>query len=80
MKLHQMYQNILNLDINTIAIKVEKESVVRSAAISAVSKNDNAPKEKSNSMRLSAEEKAVLKALGLTQKDLKSLMSGGGNE
>ena len=80
MRLEQMYLNILDIDIEDLVAKVEQDSLVRASTLEQCQKLTMLPKGKSNTVRLSDEEKAVLKALGLTQKDLKALMNGGGNE
>ena len=83
MRLGQMYHNVLNYSLEALTAKVEEESVVRRAALDRVtSKNDTTPKSRAASSvnKLSDQEKAILKALGLSMRDVKALASGGGNE
>jgi hypothetical protein len=71
MKLNQMFTNVLNLTFDDLVIKVEQDSERRTISItSAMSKIDVAPTTKA---RLSDQEKAILKALGLSMKDVKAL-------
>jgi crotonobetainyl-CoA:carnitine CoA-transferase CaiB-like acyl-CoA transferase len=74
MKLEQMYHNILNYGLSALTVKVEEDSIVRSALLEAMSKIDTAPKStRSSAPKLSEEEKSILKALGLSLADVKKL-------
>jgi crotonobetainyl-CoA:carnitine CoA-transferase CaiB-like acyl-CoA transferase len=74
MRLEQMYHNVLNYGLSALAVKVEEDSIKRSALLEAMSKFDTAPKSaRSSAPKLSEEEKAILKALGLSLADVKKL-------
>jgi hypothetical protein len=78
-----MYHNVLNYSLEALTAKVEEDSVVRRAALDRVtSKNNTTPKARaaSSTSKLSDQEKAILKALGLSLKDVKALANGGSNE
>jgi len=77
MKLNQMYRNVLDFTLEALTIKVEEDSLKRDAMlIEAMTKIAVAPRAKSIVSTLSEQEKAILKALGLTQKDVKTLQGG----
>lgn len=71
MKLHQMYHNVLNYSLEALIAKVEEDSVKRATLLAQSMQNNYiSPKQSS---RLSDQEKAILKALGLSMKDVKAL-------
>lgn len=79
MILTQMYQNVLELDFETLVLKVEKDSEVRDIRlVEAMSKFDISgeinKREKKESLGLSAQEKAILKSIGLNVKDTQTLI------
>lgn len=74
MRLNQMYRNVLGLSLEELIVKVEEDSVKRAAFLAeVVSKIDMPRTTKSSSTKLSEQEKAILKALGLSMKDVKNL-------
>ena len=75
MKLNQMYQNVLSFSLENLITKVEKDSLIRDAALKeAMTKIAVAPiKSGSITSSLNEAEKAILKALGLTPKAIKQL-------
>jgi hypothetical protein len=75
-----MRQNVLDLDFESLVAKVEEDSARRDLRLAEAAKIDVSEKKgrsQSNTLNLSAQEKAILKALGLSIKATKSLMSGG---
>jgi hypothetical protein len=73
MKLEQLRVNVLSLTMSELITKVMNDSSIRDARlIQSMSKIDTA-ESKVRTERLSSEEKAILKALGLTAKDIKAL-------
>jgi len=73
MKLEQLRVNVLSLTMSELITKVMHESSIREARlVQSMSKFDLA-EPKARTERLSPEEKAILKALGLTAKDIKNL-------
>jgi hypothetical protein len=76
MRLEQMYHNVLNYGLEALAEKIAEESVTRTALLESMSKIDTAPRSRSSVPKLSDEEKAILKALGLTPAALKKLKGG----
>jgi tetrahydromethanopterin S-methyltransferase subunit H len=70
MKLEQMYRNVLDMNFAELELKVMADSDIRARMIAATSKNDIAVSSKT---RLSDQEKAILKSLGLNMKTVKSL-------
>jgi hypothetical protein len=77
-----MYHNVLNYSLEALTAKVDEDSERRRAALAeATSKNDVTPKTRagSSAQKLSDQEKAILKALGLSMKDVKALAAGGGS-
>jgi hypothetical protein len=79
MRLEQMYQNVLSLDFNALVLKVEQDSIKRDRMLQEVTKIDATPSRKSGEakLKLSDEDKSILKALGLSMKDIKTLKYGG---
>ena len=74
MKLNQMYRNVLDFTIEALTLKVEEDSLKREAMLNeATTKNVIAARPRSVISTLSDQEKAILKALGLTAKSLKTL-------
>lgn len=72
MKLNQMYTNILDISFEALVHKVEQESEQRKNFIlQSMTKIDGADKKVST--KLNESEKAILKALGLSMKDIKML-------
>lgn len=72
MKLNQMYTNVLDLNFAELELKVMADSEIRNRLIQSyqsMSKNDVAVK----TTRLDDSEKAILKALGLSLRDIKIL-------
>lgn len=79
MILDQMYQNVLNFDFESLVLKVEKDSELRDIKlIEAKSKFDIvgeiSKREKKEVIGLSAQEKAILKSIGLNIKDAQTLI------
>lgn len=73
MRLDKMFSNVLDFTLEQLTTKVEIESAIRAEKIQqAESKIDFAPKAKAT-VKLDDHERAILKALGLTMKDLKLL-------
>lgn len=73
MKLEQLRVNVLSLTMSELITKVMNDSSIRDARlIQSMSKIDTA-ESKVRTERLSSEEKAILKALGLTAKAIKAL-------
>lgn len=75
MRLHQMYQNVLDLTLEELTVKVSRDSLVRTERLQATSKND-IPAKKAGDLGLSEAEKAMIKSLGLSMKDIKILQGG----
>ena len=75
MKLNQMYRNVLDFTLEALTFKVEEDSLKREAMLNeATAKNVIAStRPRSVISTLSDQEKAILKALGLTAKSLKTL-------
>ena len=74
MKLNQMYKNVLSYVLTELITKIEEDSLKREAMLNeATAKNVIAARPKSVISTLSDQEKAILKALGLTAKSLKTL-------
>jgi hypothetical protein len=82
MKLSQMFHNVLNYSLEALTTKVEEDSERRSVMLAEHAKIEpSSPKTSRNSsLSLSTEEKALLKALGLSMKSVKTMMQGGVNE
>jgi hypothetical protein len=73
MKLEQLRVNVLSLTMSELITKVMNDSSIREARlVQSMSKFDLA-ETKVRTPSLSPEEKAILKALGLTAKDIKNL-------
>ena len=70
MKLNQMYRNVLTYTMEELVAKIEEDSIVRAERIQSMSKIDASGAKKA---RLDDAEKAILKSLGLSMKDIKSL-------
>jgi hypothetical protein len=75
MKLERMFKNILHYSHNELVYCVEIIREKRASALQASANFDVAPNKRSRSTApaLNAAEKAILKSLGLSLKDLKSL-------
>jgi hypothetical protein len=74
MQLNKMFKNVLDYTLEALTIKVEEDSVKRTDRImQSMSKIDVPLKQKSSAVRLSDVEKGILKALGLSMKDVKAL-------
>ncbi len=72
MRLENMYTNVLSLSLEALTLKVEIDSERRSAMIAeSMQKIDIG--DKKSVARLTDSEKAILKALGLSAKDIKAL-------
>jgi len=79
MILDQMYQNVLSFDFESLVLKVEKDSELRDIKlIESKSKFDIVgeinKREKKEVIGLSAQEKAILKSIGLNIKDAQTLI------
>ena len=70
MKLNQLYRNVLSMTFDELELKVMADSEVRTQMIEATTKIVPAGTAKA---RLNDSEKAILKALGLSMKDVKAL-------
>ena len=74
MRLEQMFKNVLDYSLEALTLKVEEYSARRAERImQSMSKIYIAPKAQSSSTKLSDAEKGILKALGLSIKDIKAL-------
>lgn len=74
MKLEQMYTNVLSLTLEELTVKVSRDSLVRTERLQAMSKNDTPAKK--TDLGLTDAEKAMIKSLGLSMKDIKILQGG----
>lgn len=82
MRLERMYQNILLLDFEELVAKVENDSIKRDNALKAAMTNfdisaaiPRKTRTKEPAIQMSAEEKAVMKSLGLSLKDMMALIN-----
>lgn len=80
MKLSEMFVNVLDLDFDALVAKVEKDSVVRDNALEAAGSKfdiDGTKKkvEKPKVPKMTVQEKAIMKALGLNLKDVQTLVN-----
>jgi hypothetical protein len=75
MKIEQMYKNVLSMTLEELTVKVSADSIIRSARLQEMSKND-IPAKKTSDLGLSDAEKAMIKMLGLSMKDIKILQGG----
>ena len=81
MRLQDMYPNVLTYTLEELIEKVERDNLKRAARLEemtniAVSERKRAP----SSSTLTPQEKAILKALGLTMKDVKALQTENAND
>lgn len=74
MRLEKMFKNVLSYSYDELLEHIEKVNRVRSERLQAMSKID-VPEKKISSNKLSDSDKAILKALGLSMKDLKGLIN-----
>lgn len=73
MRLEQMYPNVLTFSFEELVLKVEQDSAIRADALAQSVGKNNIDEAKVSSEKLSESDKAILKALGLKVKDLKTL-------
>lgn len=73
MRLEQMYPNVLTFSFEELVLKVEQDSAIRADALAQSVGKNHIDEAKVSSEKLSESDKAILKALGLKVKDLKTL-------
>jgi hypothetical protein len=78
MRLEQLYTNVLDISSDELLILVEQNALRRASILSEKSKIDTTSSRVSIS--LSPQEKSILKALGLSLKDIKTLKEAAGKE